>query len=104
MQMAFRGLKEETVNQGKAHETAASDLKKKIANPFEEWAVGYKVCCPDSHSGTRLNVCLSKDRLDESRTDLVEGYLSAYEYAQGEVWYMDTPLFFLLISYFRSGS
>lgn len=41
--MAFRGLKEESLNQGKAHETAANDLGKKIADPFEDWAAGYKV-------------------------------------------------------------
>ncbi len=41
--MAFRGLKEESLNQGTAHETAAKDLETKIADPFEDWATGYKV-------------------------------------------------------------
>ena len=43
MYLAFRGLKEESVAQSKLHSDVATDLHTKIAEPFAEWAHGYKV-------------------------------------------------------------
>ncbi|KAI0073278.1 hypothetical protein K474DRAFT_1666835 [Panus rudis PR-1116 ss-1] len=65
--MAFRGLQEETLAQGKIHETISTDLRDKIAKPFAEWATGYK------------------ERLHTSKATIVDGYLGAYEIAQEEV-------------------
>ena len=44
--LAFRGLQEESIEQGKLHTGAAQDLQTKIADPFSEWATGYKVSSP----------------------------------------------------------
>ena len=41
--LAFRGLQEESIEQGKLHTSASQDLQTKIAEPFSEWAKGYKV-------------------------------------------------------------
>ncbi|THH02679.1 hypothetical protein EW026_g202 [Hermanssonia centrifuga] len=65
--VAFRGIKEESLAQGQLHAAAAKDLQSKIADPFAEWANGYK------------------ERLHASRSTLVDGYLRAYEHAQGDV-------------------
>ena len=43
LHLAFRGLQEESINQGKLHAEAAKDLQTKIAEPFASWAQGYKV-------------------------------------------------------------
>lgn len=43
--MAFRGLQAESAAQGKAHQTIAKELRTLVADPFELWARGYKVCC-----------------------------------------------------------
>ncbi|KAL4243387.1 hypothetical protein ABKN59_011332 [Abortiporus biennis] len=67
LQVAFKGLKDETLGQAKAHDTIAKDLRTKIADPFEEWAHGYR------------------DRLYDSRITIVDGYLHAYEHATREV-------------------
>ena len=42
--MAFRGLQVESATQGQAHNNIAKDLTTLVADPFEEWASGYKVC------------------------------------------------------------
>ncbi|TCD61771.1 hypothetical protein EIP91_007949 [Steccherinum ochraceum] len=67
LHIAVRGLKEESVAQGNVHQTIATDLHTKIADPFEGWAEGYR------------------DRLYGSRSSIVDGYLRAYEAAQLEV-------------------
>ncbi|CAL1714693.1 unnamed protein product [Somion occarium] len=67
LRMAFLGLKEETVAQGKIHDSIAKDLQTKVAGPFDEWAEGYK------------------ERLRGSKASIVNGYLRAYEGAQGDV-------------------
>ena len=43
LSLALRALKEESIAQGKLHADAAADLQTKIADPFAEWAKGYKV-------------------------------------------------------------
>lgn len=45
LSLALRALKEESVAQGKLHADAANDLQTKIADPFAEWAKGYKARC-----------------------------------------------------------
>jgi hypothetical protein len=41
--LAFRGLQAESVAQGQAHHTVADELATLVADPFEDWAEGYKV-------------------------------------------------------------
>lgn len=48
---AVRGLKEESVAQGQAHQAIATDLQTKVADPFETWATGYRVRMPFQSSG-----------------------------------------------------
>ncbi|KAH8093805.1 hypothetical protein BXZ70DRAFT_949249 [Cristinia sonorae] len=67
LHIAFKGIKEESMAQGSIHQTIATDLQTKIADPFEGWANGYK------------------DRLLASRDNIVNGYLRSYERAQHEV-------------------
>jgi hypothetical protein len=42
--MAFRGLQAESAAQGAAHQAVAKELMSLVADPFEQWARGYKVC------------------------------------------------------------
>ncbi|KAH9924755.1 uncharacterized protein B0H18DRAFT_1119774 [Fomitopsis serialis] len=67
LHVAFRGLKEESVAQGKAHEAIAIELQDGVAAPFEKWAHGYR------------------DRLWNSRHNMLDGFMHAYEAAQGDV-------------------
>ena len=46
--LAFRGLRDESYAQGQLHAEAAKDLQTKIAEPFAEWAKGYRVCALSS--------------------------------------------------------
>lgn len=41
--MAFRGLQAESKAQGEAHKAIAKELNTLVADPFNEWAQGYKV-------------------------------------------------------------
>jgi hypothetical protein len=41
--MAFRGLQAESATQGQAHKAIAGELDSLVADPFELWAVQYKV-------------------------------------------------------------
>ncbi|KAI0091704.1 hypothetical protein BDY19DRAFT_885240 [Irpex rosettiformis] len=65
--LAFLGLKEESVAEGKVHAEAAKDLQVKIADPFAQWAYGYK------------------ERLHSTRASIVDGYLRAYENAHRDL-------------------
>ncbi|KAI0821557.1 hypothetical protein BC629DRAFT_1278140 [Irpex lacteus] len=65
--LAFLGLKEESVAEGKVHADAAKDLQTKIADPFAQWAFGYK------------------ERLHATKATIVDGYLRAYEDAQRDI-------------------
>ncbi|KDQ61776.1 hypothetical protein JAAARDRAFT_123616 [Jaapia argillacea MUCL 33604] len=65
--MAFRCLQAESVNQGTAHRQVAKELNDLVAGPFEEWAVGHR------------------ERIKQSKQNLLEGWLRAYEREQGEV-------------------
>ncbi|OBZ74013.1 hypothetical protein A0H81_06063 [Grifola frondosa] len=65
--MAFRGLKEESLTQGKAHETVANELQAKVADPFEQWAAGYK------------------ERIHASKANLLDGWMYTYELSSEEV-------------------
>lgn len=42
--MAFRGLQAESVSQGQVHNSIAKELTTLVADPFDHWAQGYKVC------------------------------------------------------------
>lgn len=42
--MAFRGLQSESIIQGQAHKSIARELQTLVAEPFDEWAQGHKVC------------------------------------------------------------
>ncbi|KAL0953557.1 hypothetical protein HGRIS_004778 [Hohenbuehelia grisea] len=65
--MAFRGLQAESVAQGQAHKSISKELHTLVADPFSEWAEGYK------------------RRLSQSRHTVIDNWLSAYEQAQGDV-------------------
>ncbi|EKM49960.1 uncharacterized protein PHACADRAFT_264420 [Phanerochaete carnosa HHB-10118-sp] len=67
LHLAFHGLKEESIAQGKLHAEAAKDLQTKIADPFSEWAKGYK------------------ERLQSSRANILDGFVHAYEHVQSDV-------------------
>ncbi|OSX64294.1 hypothetical protein POSPLADRAFT_1065539 [Postia placenta MAD-698-R-SB12] len=67
LHVAFRGLKEESIAQGKAHEAIAVELKDTVADPFEKWALGYK------------------DRLKGSKQTMLDGWMLAYEMAHTDV-------------------
>ncbi|TFY64376.1 hypothetical protein EVJ58_g2658 [Rhodofomes roseus] len=67
LHVAFRGLKEESIAQGKAHEAIAAELRDTVAAPFDKWAHGYR------------------DRLWNSRHNMLDGFMHAYEAAQGDV-------------------
>ena len=41
--LAFRGLRDESVAQGNLHADVAKELQAKVADPFSDWADGYKV-------------------------------------------------------------
>lgn len=41
--MAFRGLQAESAAQGQAHKSIAKELNTLVADPFEDWAQGYRV-------------------------------------------------------------
>lgn len=42
--LAFRGLQGETAAQGQIHRTIAHELESLVADPFDAWSQGYKVC------------------------------------------------------------
>nr|GAT46765.1 predicted protein [Mycena chlorophos] len=65
--MAFRGLQAESATQGNAHKTIANELETLVVDPFEHWAIAYK------------------DRLEQSRSSILDQWLRAYEQAHGEV-------------------
>lgn len=65
--MAFRGLQSESIAQGKVHEAIAKELDNLVAEPFDEWAKGYK------------------ERLRQNRATVVDGWLRSYEHAQADV-------------------
>ncbi len=44
--MAFRGLQAESAAQGRVHNNIAKELTTLVADPFEDWALGYKVSSP----------------------------------------------------------
>lgn len=41
--MAFRGLQTESTTQGQVHQNISKELASLVADPFAEWAKGYKV-------------------------------------------------------------
>ena len=41
--MAFRGLQDESLAQGKVHREIAGELQMLVAEPFEDWAAKFKV-------------------------------------------------------------
>ncbi|OCH93651.1 hypothetical protein OBBRIDRAFT_790007 [Obba rivulosa] len=67
LHLAFRGLKEESIAQGRAHEAVANELHTKVADPFEQWASGFK------------------ERLRTSRHNVLDGWMHSYEMALDEV-------------------
>ncbi|KAI4527594.1 hypothetical protein K525DRAFT_231913 [Schizophyllum commune Loenen D] len=64
--MAFRGLQEESATQGKVHKAIANELETLVADPFADWARGYR------------------DRLHQNKGTVMDHWLRAYEHAQGE--------------------
>lgn len=65
--MAFRGLQAESATQGQAHEAIARDLDALVVEPFAEWASQHK------------------NRVNESKKAIVDGWLRAYENASYDV-------------------
>lgn len=58
--MAFRGLRAEAASEGALHESVAKELQTAVAEPFEKWAEGYKVC---SSVGGRAVMDMITERL-----------------------------------------
>ncbi len=83
--LAFLGLKEESVAEGKVHADAAKDLQTKIADPFAQWAFGYKVCLILKDEVSRMKFTVCQERLHTTKATIVDGYLRAYEDAQRDV-------------------
>ncbi|THU99108.1 hypothetical protein K435DRAFT_508387 [Dendrothele bispora CBS 962.96] len=65
--MTFRGLQVEAASQGQAHLNIAKELESLVADPFDQWAQGYKA------------------RVRQSRTVVLDQWLKTYENSQGEV-------------------
>ncbi|KAF8159691.1 hypothetical protein B0H34DRAFT_796910 [Crassisporium funariophilum] len=65
--MAFRGLQAESAAQGQAHNSIAQELTTLVADPFNDWAQGYK------------------ERLKQNKSTVIDNWLRSYEQAQGEV-------------------
>ncbi|PPQ63306.1 hypothetical protein CVT24_006751 [Panaeolus cyanescens] len=65
--MAFRGLQKESAVQGQIHATIANELSKLVADPFDDWAQGYK------------------ERLKQNKANVIDNWLRTYEQAQTEV-------------------
>lgn len=65
--MAFRGLQAESAAQGKVHKSIANELETLVADPFADWARGYR------------------DRLHQSRSTVMDNWLRGYEHTQGDV-------------------
>ncbi|KAF5361761.1 hypothetical protein D9756_002513 [Leucocoprinus leucothites] len=65
--LAFRGLQAEAGAQGQAHRTVANELATLVADPFEEWAEGFKT------------------RIRQNKGTVLDSWLRSYEQAQGDV-------------------
>ncbi|TFK32789.1 hypothetical protein BDQ12DRAFT_474872 [Crucibulum laeve] len=65
--MAFRGLQAESAAQGQAHKAIAKELDTLVADPFADWAQGYR------------------ERIKQNKTTVIDNWLRSYEQAQGEV-------------------
>jgi hypothetical protein len=84
--MAIRGIQAETAEQGDVHKSIARELQHLVADPFEGWAKGYHVrhgdyctfACPSTYR-------FPQERLQTSRSNVVDGYIKNYERAQAEV-------------------
>lgn len=84
--MAVRGIQAETAQQGGVHKSIARELQHLVADPFERWAKDYHVrhgdyctfVCPPTHS-------LSQERLQDSRSNVVDGFIKNYERTQADV-------------------
>ena len=81
--VAFRGLQADSIAQGEAHRSISRELESLVADPFEKWADGHKVClyirCASEAE------YFVKERVLSSRNSVIDGWLKSYETAQGEV-------------------
>jgi len=83
--MAFRGLQDESLAQGKVHREIARELQTLVAEPFDEWAEKYKVQCDDDvYPGCRL-MATNQERLSSSKGTVLHTWVRGYEDAQKEV-------------------
>ena len=59
--MAFKGLRDETAAQGALHESVAKELQTGVAEPFEKWAQGHKVCLSQivMHEASGLTIAVA---------------------------------------------
>ncbi|KAF7965016.1 hypothetical protein HWV62_1048, partial [Athelia sp. TMB] len=65
--MAFRGLQAESAAQGAAHRTLANELTTLVADPFADWAKGYR------------------ERIGAQRALVLDSWLGAYEAGKADV-------------------
>ncbi|EEB88730.1 hypothetical protein MPER_13262, partial [Moniliophthora perniciosa FA553] len=65
--MTFQGLKAESASQGQIHRSIAKELETLVADPFAEWAQGYK------------------GRLKQSKGVVFDQWLKGFEQSQAEV-------------------
>jgi hypothetical protein len=82
--MAFRGLQEESKAQGRVHIDISKDLQALVADPFNDWAKGYKVDTQGSYFSFLILIHL-QERLSSSKATVISNWLRAYEGSQKEV-------------------
>lgn len=82
--MAFRGLQAESKSQGETHKAIAKELNTLVADPFNEWAQGYKVSTT-THTQTRSTDPFLQARLRQNKATVIDNWLRSYEISQGEV-------------------
>lgn len=83
--LAFRGLQAESVVQGQAHHTVADELATLVADPFEDWAEGYKVMYLTHIFHIPHPLMISQSRLRQNKSTVMDNWLRTYQQAQGDV-------------------
>lgn len=82
--MAFRGLQAESNAQAQQHLNISTELTSLVADPFAEWAKGYKV--PSIlRFGRSVNSHVLQDRVMQSKGVVLNQWLFGYEHNLGEV-------------------
>lgn len=83
--MAFRGLQGEAAAQGKAHKAISAELQNLVADPFSEWARGYKVMRFMRQKTIPTSCFAFQERLRETKALILDEWLRAYEFSSSDV-------------------